>query len=45
VIVRDSNRTITGIAENIGQNGELIVKLESGGTEVVNAGDVTILKN
>ena len=44
-IVQDRDRTITGVAENIGQNGELIVKLESGGTEVVNAGDVTVLKN
>lgn len=45
IMVRDSNRTITGVAENIGRNGELIIKLESGRTEVINAGDVTILKN
>ena len=45
IMVKDRDRTITGVAENIGQNGELIIKLESGGTEVVNAGDVTILKN
>jgi biotin-(acetyl-CoA carboxylase) ligase len=44
-MVRDHDRTITGIAENIGQNGELIVKLESGETEIINAGDVTVLKN
>jgi biotin-(acetyl-CoA carboxylase) ligase len=45
IMVRDRDRTITGIAENIGKNGELIVRLESGGTEVISAGDVTILKN
>lgn len=45
IMVRDQDRIITGIAENIGQNGELVVKLESGETEVINAGDVTVLKN
>ena len=45
IMVRDRDRTINGIAEKIGQNGELIVSLESGGTEVISAGDVTILKN
>jgi len=45
IMVRDHDRTITGVAENIGQNGELIVKLESGETEIINAGDVTVLKN
>lgn len=44
IIVRDRGVTITGTAENIGQHGELIVRLDSGGTQVINAGDVTILK-
>ncbi|MBI5664696.1 MAG: biotin--[acetyl-CoA-carboxylase] ligase [Nitrospirae bacterium] len=45
VSVRDHARTITGTADSINERGELIVKLFTGETETVRAGDVTILKN
>ncbi|MBI5025174.1 MAG: hypothetical protein HZC12_00285 [Nitrospirae bacterium] len=45
VKVSMAKRIISGIAENIDDDGELIVKLPSGRIEKVCAGDVTILKN
>lgn len=45
VSVRIQDRTISGIADSINERGELIVKLFTGETETVRAGDVTILKN
>lgn len=45
VIVKNHDRIISGIAENINDNGELIIRLPSGGTETVTAGEVTILKD
>ncbi len=44
VKVRMQDRTISGTAEGIGDRGELIVRLSSGKTESVIAGDVTIIK-
>ncbi|MBI4682761.1 MAG: biotin--[acetyl-CoA-carboxylase] ligase [Nitrospirae bacterium] len=44
VSVQSQERTISGIAENINDKGELLVRLSSGDIEVVRAGDVTILK-
>ena len=44
VTVKNHERIISGIAENINDNGELIIRLPSGETETVKAGDVTILK-
>jgi BirA family biotin operon repressor/biotin-[acetyl-CoA-carboxylase] ligase len=45
VLVKNHDRIISGIAENINDNGELIIRLPSGETETVTAGDVTILKD
>ena len=45
VIVKNHDRIISGIAENINDSGELIIRLPSGETETVSAGDVTILKD
>jgi len=45
VIVKNHDRIISGIAENINDNGELLVRLPSGEMEIVTAGEVTILKN
>jgi BirA family biotin operon repressor/biotin-[acetyl-CoA-carboxylase] ligase len=44
VTVKNHKRIISGIAENINNNGELIIRLPSGETETVTAGEVTILK-
>ena len=44
VMVKTHNHTLRGIAEGVGDNGELIVKLSSGKTEKILAGEVTILK-
>jgi len=44
VSVRIQDRTITGIAENITDRGELLVRLLSGEIETLSAGEVTILK-
>ncbi len=44
VAVKNHERIISGIAENINDNGELIIRLPDGKTETVNAGDVTIVK-
>jgi BirA family biotin operon repressor/biotin-[acetyl-CoA-carboxylase] ligase len=44
VSVRDQDRVISGIADSITERGELVVRLSSGETEIVMAGDVTILK-
>ena len=44
VIVKDHDRIISGIAENINESGELMIKLVSGEIQTVKAGDVTILK-
>ncbi|MBI4843992.1 MAG: biotin--[acetyl-CoA-carboxylase] ligase [Nitrospirae bacterium] len=44
ISVETGNRVVTGIAEGIDERGGLIVKLPSGGREVVSAGDVTVLK-
>lgn len=45
VSVRNQERTISGIADSINERGELVVRLFTGETETVRAGDVTILKN
>jgi len=44
VIVKDNDKIMSGIAENINESGELMIKLVSGKIETVRAGDVTILK-
>jgi biotin-(acetyl-CoA carboxylase) ligase len=44
VTVRNYERVISGIAENISDNGELVIRLPSGETETVSGGDVTIVK-
>lgn len=44
VSVRMYDKVISGIAEDIDDTGALIIRLSSGGYEVVNAGDVTVLK-
>ncbi len=44
VSVRNQDRTISGIADSINERGELVVRLFTGETETVRAGDVTILK-
>lgn len=45
VSVRNQDRIISGIADNINERGELVVRLSTGTTETVRAGDVTILKD
>ncbi len=45
VSVRTKDRVISGIAEDIAKDGELIVRLPSGLIEKVYAGEVTIPKN
>ncbi len=45
IIVKDRNNVISGAAEGINDNGELIIRLYSGQVETVRAGDVTILKS
>ncbi|RJQ19999.1 MAG: biotin--[acetyl-CoA-carboxylase] ligase [Nitrospiraceae bacterium] len=45
VKVQNQDRVITGIAENINDRGELLLKLPDGTIETLNSGDVTILKN
>ena len=45
VIIKNHDRIISGIAENISDNGELIIRLPSGEMEIVTAGEVTILKD
>jgi BirA family biotin operon repressor/biotin-[acetyl-CoA-carboxylase] ligase len=45
VIVKNHDKIISGIAENINDSGELIIRLPSGEMETVKAGDVTILKD
>jgi len=45
VIVKNHDRIISGIAESINDNGELLVRLPSGEMEMVTAGEVTILKD
>jgi BirA family biotin operon repressor/biotin-[acetyl-CoA-carboxylase] ligase len=45
VLVKNHDRIISGIAENINDSGELIIRLPTGKTETVKAGDVTILKD
>jgi len=44
VTVRNYERVISGIAENINDNGELVIRLPSGETETVSGGDVTVVK-
>ncbi|MBI4824834.1 MAG: biotin--[acetyl-CoA-carboxylase] ligase [Nitrospirae bacterium] len=44
VSVKMYDKVISGIAEDIDDTGALIIKLPSGGYEIVNAGDVTVLK-
>ncbi|MBI5100123.1 MAG: biotin--[acetyl-CoA-carboxylase] ligase [Nitrospirae bacterium] len=44
VTVKSPDKIISGLAENINDNGELIIRLPDGKTETVNAGDVTIVK-
>ncbi|MBI5055698.1 MAG: biotin--[acetyl-CoA-carboxylase] ligase [Nitrospirae bacterium] len=44
VKVQDQYRIMTGVAENINENGELVLRLSDGGVETLSAGDVTILK-
>ncbi|MDO8282499.1 MAG: biotin--[acetyl-CoA-carboxylase] ligase [Thermodesulfovibrionia bacterium] len=44
VSVKMYDKVISGIAEDIDGTGALVIKLPSGGHEVVNAGDVTVLK-
>lgn len=44
VSVRMYDKVISGIAEDIDDTGALIIKLHSGGYEVVSAGDVTMLR-
>ncbi len=44
VSVRNQDSVITGVAEGINESGELLLKLESGETKTIYAGDVTILK-
>ncbi len=43
VMVQIQDRVISGIAEGISDEGELIVRLSTGEHEIVSAGDVTIL--
>ena len=45
VIIKNHDRIISGIAENINDNGELLIRLPSGEIEIVIAGEVTILKD
>lgn len=45
VSVKISDRVISGIAEGVNNTGELILRLPSGVKEIVNAGEVTILKS
>jgi BirA family biotin operon repressor/biotin-[acetyl-CoA-carboxylase] ligase len=45
VSVRNQDKIITGIADNINDRGELIVRLSSGEIKTFSAGDVTILKD
>jgi len=44
VTVRNYERVISGIAENINDSGELVIRLPSGERETVSGGDVTIVK-
>ncbi|RJQ54809.1 MAG: biotin--[acetyl-CoA-carboxylase] ligase [Nitrospiraceae bacterium] len=44
IIAKDRDRVISGTAENINDRGELIVRMPDGGTEILNAGEVTVLK-
>jgi biotin-(acetyl-CoA carboxylase) ligase len=41
---RDRDRTITGVADEVNDRGELLVRLSSGKIETVSAGDVALLK-
>ncbi|MBI4698443.1 MAG: biotin--[acetyl-CoA-carboxylase] ligase [Nitrospirae bacterium] len=45
ISIRFQDSVLNGIAGGIGEDGELIVRLPSGSTEKVYAGEVTILKN
>ena len=45
VSVRNQDKIVSGIADNINDRGELIVRLSSGEIKTFSAGDVTILKN
>lgn len=44
VIAKGRERVISGTAENITDNGGLIIRTPSGGVETLNAGEVTVLK-
>jgi BirA family biotin operon repressor/biotin-[acetyl-CoA-carboxylase] ligase len=45
VKIQNQDNIMSGIAEGIDENGQLIVKLTSGENKIVCAGDVTILKD
>jgi BirA family biotin operon repressor/biotin-[acetyl-CoA-carboxylase] ligase len=45
VMVKSYDRVITGMAEGISADGELVVRLSSGAVEKIHAGEVTIVKN
>jgi len=44
VKVKSHNRTISGVAEGVGDDGELVLRLSSGAVEKVYAGEVTVFK-
>ncbi len=45
VSVQSQNRIIRGVAESVNDNGELRIRLETGKIEIVNSGEVKILKD
>ena len=44
VLIKNQDTVLTGIAEGISDEGELVLRLASGNTKLISAGDVTIIK-
>jgi BirA family biotin operon repressor/biotin-[acetyl-CoA-carboxylase] ligase len=44
VKIENQDRTMSGTAEGLDENGQLVIRLSSGKVETVSAGEVTILK-
>jgi BirA family biotin operon repressor/biotin-[acetyl-CoA-carboxylase] ligase len=44
VKIENQGRTMSGTAEGLDENGQLVIRLSSGKVETVSAGEVTILK-
>ena len=43
IMVRNQDSVLTGVAEGINESGELLLRLATGETKTINAGDVTII--